>query len=234
MSAILREHPPDLSVTNQNVPPGLDRIVRHCLEKNPEQRFHSAHDVAFALETLSGTSAPTAAIQGRAPSQAGSRALPFLAGAALLAAGVAAGFLARDLSRKTVTPSFKRLTFRRGTVWTARFAPDGQTVVYSAAWESNPIELFLTRPESPESRPLGLKNASLFGVSSTGELAVMLDARTSASAYDRSGNRARRPLGGGSPRAVMENVRYADWTSDGRELMVARTAGNKNLIELPP
>ena len=53
MSAILREDPPDLSVTNQSVPPGLDRIVRHCLEKSPEQRFHSAHDVAFALEALS-------------------------------------------------------------------------------------------------------------------------------------------------------------------------------------
>jgi len=107
-------------------------------------------------------------------------------------------------------------------------------VVYSAAWESNPIELFLTRPESPESRPLGLKNASLFGLSSTGELAVMLDARTTASGYDRFGTLARMPLAGGSPRPVMENVRYADWTSDGRELMVARTAGNKNLIEFPP
>src|SRR6185295_15666322 len=59
MSAILREEPPDLSVTNQNISPGLDRIVRHCIEKSPEQRFHSAHDVAFALEALSGLSAPS-------------------------------------------------------------------------------------------------------------------------------------------------------------------------------
>ena len=58
MSAILREDPPDLSVTNQNISPGLERIVRHCLEKNAEQRFHSAHDVAFALEALTGTSSP--------------------------------------------------------------------------------------------------------------------------------------------------------------------------------
>ena len=176
----------------------------------------------------------TAASPGRPPARARSRALAFVIGAVLLAAVVAAGFLVRDLSRKTVAPSFKRLTFRQGTVWTARFALDGQTVVYSAAWESNPIELFLTRPESPESRPLGLKNASLLAVSSTGELAVMLDARTSASGDDRFGTLARVPLTGGSPRPVMENVRYADWTPDGRELMVARTAGNKNLIEFPP
>ena len=58
MAAILREDPPELSGTNQTVFPGLDRIVRHCLEKNPGNRFHSATDVAFALETLS--TAPTA------------------------------------------------------------------------------------------------------------------------------------------------------------------------------
>ena len=56
ISAILREDPPELSVTNQSVSPGLERIVRHCIEKNPEQRFHSAHDLAFDLETLSGLS----------------------------------------------------------------------------------------------------------------------------------------------------------------------------------
>src|SRR5262249_57179292 len=58
MSAILKEDPPDLSLTDQNISPGLERIVRHCLEKNPEQRFHSAHDLAFDLGTLSGLSAP--------------------------------------------------------------------------------------------------------------------------------------------------------------------------------
>src|SRR5262249_15363769 len=61
MSAIPQEGPPDLSATNQSVSPGLERIVRHCLEKSPEQRFHSAHDVAFDLETLSSVSAPASA-----------------------------------------------------------------------------------------------------------------------------------------------------------------------------
>src|SRR5262249_13006667 len=60
MSAILREDPPELSITNQSTPPALERIVRHCLEKNPEQRFHSAHDASFALESLSETSLPAA------------------------------------------------------------------------------------------------------------------------------------------------------------------------------
>src|SRR3989442_2288323 len=55
MSAILREDPPDLSETNKTVSPALERLVRHCLEKNPEERFHSARDLAFAIESLSGT-----------------------------------------------------------------------------------------------------------------------------------------------------------------------------------
>src|SRR5438552_8744478 len=59
MSAILKEDPPDLSVTNQSISPGLERIVRHCLENKPERCFHSAHDLAFDLEALSGVSVPT-------------------------------------------------------------------------------------------------------------------------------------------------------------------------------
>src|SRR5258706_11638495 len=55
MSAILREDPPDLSETNKTVSPALERVVRHCLEKNPTERFHSARDLAFAIESLSGT-----------------------------------------------------------------------------------------------------------------------------------------------------------------------------------
>src|SRR5205809_5663396 len=56
MSAILKEDPPDLSDTNQNVSPALERLVNHCLEKNPQERFHSASDLAFALEAISGSS----------------------------------------------------------------------------------------------------------------------------------------------------------------------------------
>src|SRR5438128_668388 len=70
MSAILKEDPPDLSETNQRISPGLERLVNHCLEKNPEERFHSARDLAFALEALSGStsvSTQTATVQAIAP-----------------------------------------------------------------------------------------------------------------------------------------------------------------------
>ncbi|HEX5965332.1 MAG TPA: protein kinase, partial [Pyrinomonadaceae bacterium] len=60
MSAILKEDPPELSTTNQSVSPALERLVNHCLEKNPEARFHSARDIAFALEAVSGSNGNSA------------------------------------------------------------------------------------------------------------------------------------------------------------------------------
>jgi Tol biopolymer transport system component len=233
ISAILREEPPDISTTNQNVPAGLERVVAHCLEKNPEQRFHSAHDLAFDLESLSGSTGAAVASAAAGGFRAKPRGGPVVWGALLLLGGAAAGFFVRGFRAPAGPPSFHRLTYRRGTVWTARFAPDGQTVVYGAAWESNPIEVFLTRPESPESRALELKDASLFAVSSTGELAVMLDAKTTARGYERFGTLARVPLAGGSPRPVLDNVRYADWSPDGKELMVERTVAGRHRIEFP-
>src|SRR6185369_6789258 len=142
MSAILREEPPDLSVTNQNVSPGLERIVRHCIEKSPERRFHSAHDIAFALESLSTDSTARQGGPRIASTSFASRRLkstrPVLVGVLVLALGSALGWFARSFRGSNPSPSFQRLTFRRGTVWRARFAPDGHTVVYGAAWEDKP------------------------------------------------------------------------------------------------
>ncbi|HXM78675.1 MAG TPA: serine/threonine-protein kinase, partial [Thermoanaerobaculia bacterium] len=88
MSAILMKDPPDLSVTNQNISPGLERVVRHCLEKNPEERFQSARDLAFDLESLSDISG--VAPGGKAAPAASSRRTGLL----LLVAGVAVAALA--------------------------------------------------------------------------------------------------------------------------------------------
>lgn len=230
ISAILREDPPDLSVVH-GVSPALYRIVSHCLEKNPEQRFRAADDVAFALNMLAfhPTTSPVSEKSPR-PAVGMPRLIEV---AALTVILIAAVLLASEFARKPIQPVFKRLTFRRGTVWTARFAPDGQTVVYSAAWENEPVQVYLTRPESPESRPLELQNASLLGVSPTAELALMMGAKTTSAAYQRFGTLARVPLAGGSPRPVLENVRYADWGPAGKDLLVEREVGGKHRIEFP-
>ena len=216
------------------VSPGLERIVRHCLEKNPEQRFHSAHDLAFDLEALSGTSATSAGAMAVARVKPALRiGRPWLAGlaAAALAAGAVAGhFLWKPESASA--PTYRRLTFRRGNIGTARFAPDGRTVVYSASWEGQPLEIFTTRPEGPESTAVGVKNSNLLAVSPSGELAISLRDRFLASPLG-TGTLATVPLGGGAPRSLAEFVEWADWTPDGKQVAVVRFLEGRNRLELP-
>jgi Tol biopolymer transport system component len=229
MSAILREDPPDLSVTNQAISPGLERIVRHCLEKNPEQRFHSAHDVAFALEALTGTSTPSG-VGVPVARTARVRFAPIVALAAVAAAALAAGHFLWKPKAPSV-PTFRRLTFRRGNISTARFAPDGQSVIYGAAWEGKPIEIYQTRLDSPESNPLGFPSTDLLSVSRGGELAVSIRERFLVAAG--LGTLARAPIGGGAPRPVAEFVENADWDPDGKEMAVTRWIEGTNRIEYP-
>jgi len=134
MSAILKEDPPDLSVTNQNISPGLDRIVRHCIEKNPEQRFHSAHDVGFALEALTGSSAPSAVGVTTPPR---TRRIPpvvwLIAG---LATGAALAYVVARVRGPSTpaaaasTPFFRRLTNMSGLEEFPTLSPDGQLLAF--------------------------------------------------------------------------------------------------------
>jgi eukaryotic-like serine/threonine-protein kinase len=234
MSAILREEPPDLSATNRTVHPGLERVVRHCLEKNPEERFHSAHDLAFDLEAISGTSGPSTASQALpGPRKRPSWALfaSAVAAAALVAAS-AATLVTRRLT-DSPAPSFRQLTFRRGQIQSARFGPDGQTVVYSAAWDGKPMEIFVGRPESPESRAFGLAGAEVLSVSRSGDMAVSLN-RAISGPFRRTGTLAQLSVAGGAaPREILKDIEWADWAPDGRSLAVVRTVPGRMRLEYP-
>jgi hypothetical protein len=233
ITAILTKEPPDLTQTNRDLHPGLERIVRHCLEKNPEERFESARDVAFDLETLSGVSTPRAAVDAlAAPTRR--RRLPLVLAAVAVTAGVAAlAYVAGKKAGHVAPASFRQLTFRRGLVGSARFAPDGQTVLYSASWDGKPIEIFITRLDSPESRPFGLGGAELLSVARSGEMAVSLGRRASIP-FTRTGTLARLGMtGGGSPKEVLEDIQYSDWSPDGQSLAVVRNLGGKVRLEFP-
>jgi eukaryotic-like serine/threonine-protein kinase len=229
MSAILRQEPPDLASLDGTLPPALARIVRHCLEKNPEDRFQSARDLAFDLESFSLPAQP-----GAAPAK--SRPTRRVAVGALAAAIplTAAGAVWLD-KRWSKSPELKfhRLTYRRGNLQTARFAPDGHTIVYSAKWEDEPFQLFTVRDDGPESRPLGFPRAGLFGISSRSELALGLNLNSTATFYYR-GTLARAPFAGGEPRPMLNDVRFADWTPDGGELAVIVETTQGWRIESPP
>ncbi|MCA1612373.1 MAG: serine/threonine-protein kinase [Acidobacteria bacterium] len=238
MSAILREEPADLSATNKSIQPGLERIVRHCLEKNPEERFQSARDMAFDLEALSGSGSEhsgTAAAGTVAGTSGKRRFLSAGLAAAVLASlvSLAAGFFAGK-TRGTPRPvKYHQLTFRRGTVWSARFGSDGKTILYSASWDGNPTEIFVAAPESPESRPLGYPGADVLGVSASGDLAMSLRSYISME-FTRTGTLARtNATGGGAPREILEGVEFADWEPGGSDLAVVRTVAGKARLEYP-
>jgi serine/threonine protein kinase/Tol biopolymer transport system component len=133
------------------------------------------------------------------------------------------------LTHAVAEPVFHRMTFRRGEVRAARFSPDGDTIVYSAAWDGRPAEIFVGNRQSPEARPLGVQDAEVMGVSKSAELAILLH----RDRITNLGTLARVPLAGGVPREVADGVAHADWSPDGQQLAVIRLAGDKYRLEYP-
>ena len=232
MNAILKEDPPEISQTRVDLPPGLDRVVQHCLEKSPDERFQSARDLAFQLHALSSPSAVASGRSGIAKAPRTLKTPPLLA-AAVVVLALAAGVL---VGRMTVRPPasirYDQVTFRQGVIYSGRFSPDGETVVYSAEWDGNPREVLTASAGSPESRSLGLPPADVLAVSSSGELAILLNARFS-NGYQRTGTLARVPAAGGVPREMLEHVQDADWSPGGSEPAVVREVEGKYRLEFP-
>jgi hypothetical protein len=230
MAAILKEDPPDLSLTNQRISPGLERVVRHCLEKNPERRFHSAHDLAFGLDTVTAVSSTEATLP------AGRRHPAWLVPgiAVVLCVLVAAYLVGRHASPASAERPLKvsRISFLRGFPLSGRFAPDGKTVVYAASRDGGPFEIFLTRTDGTESRALGVTNANVLAVSRRGDVALSLRKETAALFRIRS-TLASVALLGGTPRPLLEDVLEADWSPDGKQLAVVRWAEGKEILEFP-
>jgi len=225
ITAVLKEHPPEINLEQAKVPAAFQQVVRHCLEKEPENRFQSARDLAFALDTLtniSGGRILRRPVAGRA-----ARIAPWAIAGALLAAVVLL-----VMSQSQPPPSYHRLTFEQGTVYSARFTPDFRGVVYGAAWNGRPLQLFSTVGGSPLAQPLNLSDANLLAISRSGEVAVSLHGYHVAHLETEGGTLARAPLAGGSPRDVLEDVPWADWDANG-ELAVVHHAEGRDRIEYP-
>ena len=218
MTAILHDDPPELQESGRQIPPALDRIVRHCLEKAPEQRFQSARDLAFDLESITSLTASG----GLSAVKARERRKWWYVAAALALVVLAAltGWLLASAKHPASGAQFHQVTYRRGTPGTARFTPDGQNVVYTAAWEAAEPELYSVPADGVGGHPMGIKDARLLAVSSKGELAVALapQARTTLLA---PGNLAR-TTGNSAPKPEIENIQAADFTPDGSALAIVR------------
>ena len=230
MNAILTADPPELAQSKANIPPALERIARHCLEKHPEARFQSASDIAFDLESVSGLSG-AGAPSGQKPPRRW-RALLWFAASVLAVAALAGAFVVGRRSAATSRTSFQRLTFQQGIVRNARFASDGETIVYSATWPPFHPQVFTTGSDSPASRALGFGDAHLLSISRSGRIALQLRPRT-INNWVSAGTLAEVPLSGSAPRELMEDVEFADWDPDGKNLAIVRRVSGTARLEWP-
>ncbi len=230
ITAVLRETPPDVTHERTDVPATFEQIVNHCLEKEPERRFQSVRDLAFALETLTGTG-PAGRVVPPSPPPAYVKKvlLGALAVLALLGGG---WWLQAWFHLPSGNPKYRRLTYELGTIYAARFAPDGRSVIYEAAWNDQPAQLFSTVSTSVQAQVLGARDAHLLAVSPLNELALQLHGRHGPFLDLAGGTLARAPLAGGSPRELLEDVRWADWDPKG-ELAVVHHVNGRSRLEFP-
>ena len=245
--AILNKVPASPVQLNPGLPAQLEPILNKTLEKDRELRCQTAAEFRADLKRLkrdtdssragiSAASQPSVVAPAKdvaPPTKGGHKLTAALVGLALLV-GAGAGLLAgKPFWRLSIpNPRYHEITFRRGDIRSARFASDGQTILYSAAWQGNPVEIFSARPGAAESRSLGLEHTQLLAVSPTGEMAVALNSHRTGT-WVNVGTLASAPLAGGAPRELLENVQWADWAPDGSGLAVVRDVGGRNRLEYP-
>jgi len=239
MTAILREDPAPPPAGAPPMSGPLRAILDRCLEKDPGERLRSAHDLAIALESaMSASSASSDTMRAIAPpSKSGRRALTVAAAVALLLVGAAIPYLMHRM-KPAGTPtaarplSFQPITFQQISIFRAAFAPDGRTIVFSAALSGNIPGIYTVSLDFPEPRSLGLPGTQLLSVSKKGELAVLTGVRHLNHRLFE-GTLARVPLSGGAPREIQEGVREADWTPEGEDLAIVRSFQGKDRLECP-
>ena len=233
MTAILTQEPPDISESRPDVPPAIDRIIRHCLEKNPSERFQSARDIAFALESLTGPGIDR--VSGATPAILPLRRRRWILPAAFAATAIA--FLTLGLAfergrrQERTEIQFEAKTWDRQWITNARFGPDGRTIVFSAAKAGSVPSLYVIAPGALVPRQIGEPATHLLAVSSKGEIAAITGARL---LHHRifAGTLSRMTMEGAA-RPWMQDVSEVDFAPDGATLAVIRWTKGHWQLEYP-
>jgi Tol biopolymer transport system component len=220
MTAILRDDPPDLVRDSGGTPAAFEPIVRHCLEKRPEERFQSARDLAFALQSV-GTSTASGAAAIASPVPAQRRRLPVAA--ALAVAGAAVMFLIGRYTGAPATTStvaqvaeFQQISDSPGVETTPTLSPDGKTVVY-ASDASGDWQIYSLRVGARKGVALTTESANITpAFSADGERIAFRSERDGGGIFLMS------PTGESVTRVSDEGYRPG-WSPDGLSLVVSRT-----------
>jgi eukaryotic-like serine/threonine-protein kinase len=251
--SILNRMPPPASDVNPRVPEKLNDLILKSLEKERDMRYQTAAELRGDLKRIkrgldssriragsgsgiaatSGVGVPSPQVRERLVPQGRVWTAAGIVGVLALLAGLGAGALLLKGSGTAEFAAYHPLTFRRGIVHSARFAPDGKTVIYSAAWEGKPLDLYTTRPESPQSQQVEPKGADVLAVSASGEMLLALHSKPRDSSFLYAGTLARVPLVGGAPREILNDVEWADWSPDGTNVAVVHEVGARKRLEFP-
>ena len=224
IAAIMTGDPPPLAERQSVTPPSVERLVRQCLAKDPDKRWQSAGDIARHLEGILEelrfpSSATQMAVEPVPPRSRARRAVLLSVGVLAIAGLSGVAFFAGRRAAERPLPTFDRLTFRRGTIQSAAFTPDGLNVIYTARWDGGPVEVYTVRTDSVDSvLREGLRGYRVLGVSSLNEIALL-----------RGSTLATTKLVSGSPRNILTDVTGAAWSPDGQEMAIAHNGA----IEYP-
>jgi eukaryotic-like serine/threonine-protein kinase len=251
--AILNRMPPPASDVNPAIPEKLNDLISKSLEKERDMRYQTAAELrgdlkrikrgldssriragsGSGISAVSGATVPSPQARSSQAPQGRMWTIAALVGVVALLAGLGVGALLLKGSGKAEFAAYHPLTFRRGIVHSARFAPDGKTVIYSAAWEGKPLDLYTTRPESPQSQQMEPKGADVLAVSASGEMLLALHSKPRDSSFLYAGTLARVPLVGGAPREILNDVEWADWSPDGSNVVVVHEVSGRKRLEFP-
>ncbi|HEU5218259.1 MAG TPA: protein kinase [Gemmatimonadales bacterium] len=229
---IIAEPVAEVTKYRKSVPPHVAAALAKALEKLPADRFETAKGFAEALGNPHFGTGTTTLTAGVVPASAPQRrtlvagiAAGLLAGAALMWLGV------RARAPEAGKISFTQRTYLREGIFNARWAPDNKTILY-ASTGTGPARVRIMRPEYPEPQPFGPDSAQLLSVSSANQVALLLHARR-LSQRIFTGTLAQMSIGGGAPREIADNVQEADWSPDGSQFAITRSAGDHDQLEYP-
>lgn len=236
VAKVITESPKSLTAQRRTVPPHVDAAVQKSLEKLAADRFASAAAFAESLRD-SGASLRSLGHQATpatARSVVGSAArwgATALVGAIIVAAAYVAG--RRSMSQSATDGlSMQQRTYRTQSIFSARYATDGTSIVYSAADSGDVPRIFTMTSAYPQPRVASDPGTHLLAVSSKDEMAVLVGAVLN---HHRvfTGTLAQMPVGGGMPRELLTGVHDADWSPDGSQLAVVHDINGKDHLEYP-
>jgi hypothetical protein len=230
MAAILREQPDPAGVAESAAATPLKWVLERCLAKEPDDRYDSTRDLALELArirpTLGGLESAGSATRAPGAWWRHRFWIPLAVAAGIILAA------AIFWERRPGPPVFRQITFGRGTVWAGRYMADGAAVVYSAAWNGGAFRIYRKDPRARESALLPIPPpVSLLAISRASEMALATEVRTVMPGR-LSGTLSLSETTGGGVRALVENVRGADYGPRG-ELAVVRCSGGRCALEYP-